>query len=128
MKTGGLGAEKMSDPEVEEAVKNVKGILEEKTNTKYDSIEILSYKPQLVAGMNYFVKVSDVYFYLISLFKVYFCSDYYSNKILLFLFPPRPRLYLRMVSRKSCISESTGILVENTNSLNTSWIRLKARN
>lgn len=84
MKTGGLGAEKMSDPEVEEAVKNVKGILEEKTNTKYDSIEILSYKPQLVAGMNYFVKVSDVYFYLISLFKVYFCSDYYSNKILLF--------------------------------------------
>lgn len=59
MKTGGLGAPRAKDNEVEEAVRNVKPILEEKTNTKYDSIEIISYKPQLVAGMNYFVKVSD---------------------------------------------------------------------
>lgn len=64
MKTGGLGAERTKDPEVEEAVKNVKHILEEKTNTKYDSLQILSYKPQLVAGMNYFVKVSDIYIFV----------------------------------------------------------------
>ena len=59
MMTGGLGAVRERDTEVDEVVDKVKPILEEKTGTKYDSIEVIHYKPQTVAGKNFFVKVSQ---------------------------------------------------------------------
>lgn len=55
---GGLGAAREKDDEVAEVVEKVKAELEAKTNSKYKKLEILSYKTQLVAGLNYFVKVS----------------------------------------------------------------------
>lgn len=58
MISGGLGAVREKDDEVAEAVRNIKSIFEEKTNTKYESIDIINYKHQIVAGKNYFVKVS----------------------------------------------------------------------
>lgn len=98
MKTGGLGAPRAKDEEVEEAVKNVKPVLEEKTNTKYDSIEIISYKSQLVAGKNYFVKVSDT---SIQKFNYNFYLDDSLKTFLLFELS-RSRLNLLMESRALC--------------------------
>lgn len=61
MKSGGLGAVSQKNDDVVAAVEAVKSTLEEKTKTKYDSIEVVNYRPQVVAGMNYFVKVSERY-------------------------------------------------------------------
>lgn len=56
MKTGGLGREMDKDDEVTDVVKQIKPLLEAKTNTKYEYLEVVSYKTQIVAGKNYFVK------------------------------------------------------------------------
>ena len=48
----------MKDDDVAKAVDMIKPQLEEKTKTKYESIEVLNYRSQVVAGKNYFVKVS----------------------------------------------------------------------
>lgn len=46
------------DSEVDEVVEKIKPILEEKSGKKFESLEVIHYRPQTVAGKNYFVKVS----------------------------------------------------------------------
>lgn len=58
IRAGGLGDIREPDDEVREAVDAIKPILEEKDNKKYESIDVLNYKRQTVAGVNFFVKVS----------------------------------------------------------------------
>lgn len=58
IRTGGLGEVFEKDDEIVEIVNGIKKSLEEKTEQKIISIEPISYKRQVVAGMNYFVKVS----------------------------------------------------------------------
>lgn len=58
MVAGGLGAIKEKDDKVVNIVNEIKPLLEAKTNKKYVSLEVLNYKTQVVAGTNYFVKVS----------------------------------------------------------------------
>lgn len=55
---GGLGGTRQADDEVVRVVESVKPELEQKTGLKFDSIEPINYKHQVVAGMNFFVKVS----------------------------------------------------------------------
>lgn len=66
-KCGGLSAVLEKDDTVGGVVDGVKGLVEEQTGLKIASIDIHSYKKQLVAGMNYFVKVS---YGLFSLYEV----------------------------------------------------------
>lgn len=57
--TGGLGAVREPDDKVQAIVDKIKPDLEAQSNVKFTSLEVLSYKTQVVAGTNYFVKVSD---------------------------------------------------------------------
>lgn len=56
MLSGGLASAVAPNEEVRGVVARVKPLLESQTKTKYEYIEVLSYKPQVVAGKNYFVK------------------------------------------------------------------------
>lgn len=56
---GGLHDEKPADEEVRKIVTSVQGQLEKEAKEKYKSLEPISYRKQIVAGANYFVKVSD---------------------------------------------------------------------
>lgn len=56
--TGGLGDVLEKDDKVVDVVQQIKPILEEQSKIKFESIEVLHYIPQVVAGRNYFVKVS----------------------------------------------------------------------
>lgn len=58
-KVGGLGDVREKDDTVVEVVNKIKPILEERTGKKYSSLEVIHYKTQVVAGTNYFVKVSQ---------------------------------------------------------------------
>lgn len=58
IRTGGLGEINEKDDQIVAIVNEIKPILEEKTGEKYEKLDVLSYKTQLVAGTNYFVKVS----------------------------------------------------------------------
>lgn len=58
IRTGGLGAIKEKDSDVVEVVNKIKPLLEQKTGKKYSSLEVINYKTQVVAGTNFFVKVS----------------------------------------------------------------------
>lgn len=55
---GGLGKVFESDDRVGPVVEKIKPILEEKSGIKFESLDIINYRPQLVAGTNFFVKVS----------------------------------------------------------------------
>lgn len=56
---GGLSDDtKPANNEVRELVNSFKGEIEQETNKKYKTIEPLTYKTQVVAGLNYFIKVS----------------------------------------------------------------------
>lgn len=44
------------DDEVTEVVEKIKVELEAKSGKKFESLEVIHYRPQLVAGKNYFVK------------------------------------------------------------------------
>lgn len=57
-RVGGVGEIREGDPEVQEIVDNIKDELEVKTGKKYESVKVVHYRTQLVAGINYFVKVS----------------------------------------------------------------------
>lgn len=58
MKSGGLGAVREKDDRVVGVVEKIKPLFEEKTNKRYESLEVIHYKTQVVAGTNFFVKVS----------------------------------------------------------------------
>ncbi|KAL7636319.1 UNVERIFIED_CONTAM: hypothetical protein RMT77_013078 [Armadillidium vulgare] len=54
---GGTSSPKSSDPEVVEIVTSVKPQIEEHLGKPLDTIDVHSYKTQVVAGLNYFVKL-----------------------------------------------------------------------
>ncbi|XP_032262041.1 cystatin-A [Phoca vitulina] len=54
---GGLTEAKPATPEIQEIVNKVKPQLEEKTNESYQEFEAVEYKTQVVAGINYYIKV-----------------------------------------------------------------------
>ncbi|XP_002758786.1 cystatin-A [Callithrix jacchus] len=54
---GGLSEAKPATPEIQEIVDKVKPQLEEETNEKYEKLEAVEYKTQVVAGTNYYIKV-----------------------------------------------------------------------
>lgn len=55
---GGLHDEKPVDEEVRKVVTSVQGQFEREAKEKYKSLEPISYRKQIVAGANYFVRVS----------------------------------------------------------------------
>lgn len=55
---GGLDEERPADEQIKEIIASVSKEMERKYPAQFSSIEPLSYRTQLVAGMNYFVKVS----------------------------------------------------------------------
>ncbi|XP_057553294.1 cystatin-A isoform X4 [Hippopotamus amphibius kiboko] len=57
MMPGGLTEEKDATPEVQEIANKVKPQLEEKTNETYNEFEAVKYKTQVVAGLNYYIKI-----------------------------------------------------------------------
>uniref|UniRef100_A0A8C0G3R1 Cystatin A n=1 Tax=Chelonoidis abingdonii TaxID=106734 RepID=A0A8C0G3R1_CHEAB len=58
MNVGGLTEPKPATPEVQKIADQVKLQLEEKANEKYLVFVAILYKTQVVAGTNYFIKVS----------------------------------------------------------------------
>merc|ERR1712142_310986 len=54
---GGTGDEKPADEQVQQHVANVKGQVEAKLGKSFPVFEAKTYKSQVVAGRNYFVKV-----------------------------------------------------------------------
>ncbi|KAM9225842.1 cystatin-A [Dugong dugon] len=54
---GGLTEVKPATPEIQEIAIEVKPQLEEQTNRTYEEFEAVEYKTQVVAGLNYFIKV-----------------------------------------------------------------------
>merc|ERR1712042_430519 len=54
---GGTGDEKPADEQIQQHVANVKGQVETKLGKSFSVFEAKSYKSQVVAGQNYFVKV-----------------------------------------------------------------------
>lgn len=61
---GGLGKAhdqptREKDGVVFDLIEKIKPEFELRTKSKYDSIEVLNYKHQVVAGMNYFIKVNN---------------------------------------------------------------------
>ncbi|XP_002716862.1 cystatin-A [Oryctolagus cuniculus] len=54
---GGLTDAKPATPEIQEMVNKFKTQLEEETNENYEEFEAVEYKTQVVAGINYYVKV-----------------------------------------------------------------------
>ncbi|KAM6292273.1 cystatin-A-like [Porphyrio hochstetteri] len=57
MMPGGLSEAKPATPEVQLMMDQVKPQLESRENRIYDTFEAVTYKTQVVAGLNYFVKV-----------------------------------------------------------------------
>ncbi|KAK1343948.1 hypothetical protein QTO34_014505 [Cnephaeus nilssonii] len=57
MMPGGLTKAKPATPEVQEIADEVKPQLEEQTNETYEEFEAVEYKTQVVAGINYYIKV-----------------------------------------------------------------------
>ncbi|XP_006248477.2 stefin-2 [Rattus norvegicus] len=54
---GGLSEARPATAEIQEIADKVKPLLEKKTNGKYEKFEAVQYKVQVVAGLNYFIKV-----------------------------------------------------------------------
>ncbi|XP_071541644.1 cystatin-A-like [Panulirus ornatus] len=57
MMTGGLTAEKPPSDKVEQLLQTVKGQVEEKLGRAIGQFKLVSYKTQVVAGINYFAKM-----------------------------------------------------------------------
>lgn len=79
MKVGGLGSIRENDDEIAEVVKQIKPEFETRSDKKFESIEVISYKRQTVAGTNYFVKVSNSKFYLSSKYFDHFWDQNLPN-------------------------------------------------
>ncbi|CAM5078039.1 unnamed protein product [Natator depressus] len=58
MMPGGLTETKPATPEIQEIADQVKPQLEERENKTYPVFVAIKYKTQVVAGTNYFIKVS----------------------------------------------------------------------
>ncbi|XP_056013774.1 cystatin-B-like [Ostrea edulis] len=58
MMCGGTSASKPADADIQAIVDEVKGAVENKLGNKLDKYDAVSYKTQVVAGTNYFVKVN----------------------------------------------------------------------
>ncbi len=54
---GGFGQAKPADDDVRQHLEEVKPLVEAETNASYTVFEPVSYKTQVVAGLNYIVKV-----------------------------------------------------------------------
>ncbi|XP_053421308.1 cystatin-A-like [Nycticebus coucang] len=54
---GGLTEAKPATPEIQEIANKIKPQLEEKTNKNYEEFEAEEYKTQVVAGINYYIKI-----------------------------------------------------------------------
>ncbi|KAM6162741.1 cystatin-A [Erethizon dorsatum] len=54
---GGLSEAKPATPEIQEIANKVKPQLEEKTNKSYQEFTAEEYKSQVVAGVNYYIKI-----------------------------------------------------------------------
>uniref|UniRef100_A0A8C6GG22 Cystatin domain-containing protein n=1 Tax=Mus spicilegus TaxID=10103 RepID=A0A8C6GG22_MUSSI len=54
---GGLTEARPATAEVQEIADRVKAQLEEETNEKYEIFKAVEYKTQVVAGVNYFIKM-----------------------------------------------------------------------
>ena len=57
MLAGGLTEPRPATPEIQEIANKVKPQLEEKTKKTYEKFEAVEYKSQVVAGINYYIKV-----------------------------------------------------------------------
>ncbi|XP_060077971.1 cystatin-A-like [Ylistrum balloti] len=57
MMTGGLGEEKPANGEIQEIVDNLKDDVKAICNQEFERFIAVSYKSQVVAGVNYFIKV-----------------------------------------------------------------------
>ncbi|XP_007112234.1 cystatin-A [Physeter macrocephalus] len=57
MISGGLTEAQPATPEIQEMANTIKPQLEEKTNETYEEFEAVEYKTQVVAGMNYYIKI-----------------------------------------------------------------------
>ncbi|XP_024417773.1 cystatin-B [Desmodus rotundus] len=57
MMCGGCSATKPATAEIQAIADQVKSQLEEKENKKYTTFKAVEYQSQVVAGMNYFIKV-----------------------------------------------------------------------
>lgn len=57
MQCGGLAAVREKDDEVSEVVSKVKPQLEEQSGRKFELLDVIHYRTQVVAGKNYFAKV-----------------------------------------------------------------------
>ncbi|XP_010591221.1 cystatin-A [Loxodonta africana] len=57
MMPGGLTEAKPATPEIQQIANEVKPQLEQKTNETYKDFEAVEYKTQVVAGVNYYIKV-----------------------------------------------------------------------
>ncbi|XP_004642251.1 cystatin-A [Octodon degus] len=68
---GGLSEAKPATPEIQEIADKVKPQLEEKTNESYQEFIAEEYKSQVVAGINYYIKirVGDQSYIHIKVFK-----------------------------------------------------------
>lgn len=59
---GGLSDDvKPADEMVQQLVDSFKDEIEQRTNQKYKTLDAISYKTQVVAGLNYFIKVSKLW-------------------------------------------------------------------
>uniref|UniRef100_A0A8D0RL41 Cystatin domain-containing protein n=1 Tax=Sus scrofa TaxID=9823 RepID=A0A8D0RL41_PIG len=58
MLAGGLTEPRPATPEIQEIANKVKPQLEEKTKKTYEKFEAIIYRSQVVAGTNYYIKVS----------------------------------------------------------------------
>nr|AEF33385.1 cystatin B-like protein [Crassostrea ariakensis] len=66
MKCGGLSDTKKADSEIQASIEEVREDVETNVGNKLDTYDAVSYKTQIVAGTNYFVKVNagDEYLHL----------------------------------------------------------------
>ena len=59
---GGLHDEREPDEEIRNVVRNIHHDFEKLSKRDYKSLDVVSYRKQIVAGANYFVKVSQSLF------------------------------------------------------------------
>jgi len=57
--SGGLSSARPPNDKVHEVIAKIKPVLEKKLGYVLSSLEAITYRPQTVAGTNYFVKVSN---------------------------------------------------------------------
>ncbi|XP_075021744.1 cystatin-A-like [Calonectris borealis] len=77
MMAGGLSETKPATPEVQHIVNEVKQQFESRVNRTYGIFEAIVYKTQVVAGINYFIKVqvSDADYVHLRVFQSLPCEN-----------------------------------------------------